>query len=41
MVEVTYYLHENTVKNVTFFVDRTDSFKAWVCALLKPLLVTE
>ena len=36
-----FYLHEQTLKNITFFVDRSDQFKAWVCSLLKPLLITE
>ena len=36
-----FFLHEQTLKNITFFMDTSDQFKAWVCALLKPLLITE
>lgn len=38
MIEVSLFLHEQTYKKISFLQSRTNSFKAWICPLLKPAL---
>ena len=40
-IEVSLFLHEQTYRNIVFLKDRSSSFKAWLCPLLKPYLVME
>ena len=40
-IEVSIYLHEKTYKLIPFLQNRSNSFKAWICPLLKPYLVLE
>lgn len=40
-IEVSLFIHEQTYRKINFLKDRSSSFKAWVCPLLKPYLVTE
>jgi len=37
-VEVSLFLHEKTYNSIEFLSDRSKSFIAWVCPLLKPFL---
>jgi hypothetical protein len=39
-LEVSLLLHDATFNNIPYLVGREDSFKSWICALLKPQLVT-
>jgi hypothetical protein len=40
-IEVSLFLHEKTYKKIPYLIGRADSFKAWICPLLKPLLISE
>ena len=40
-VEVSLFIHEQTYKKISFLKNRSDSFIAWVCPLLKPYLNLE
>jgi hypothetical protein len=40
-IEVSLFLHESTYKKIPYLIGRQDSFKAWICPLLKPLLISE
>jgi hypothetical protein len=40
-VEVSLFIHEQTYKRVYFLKNRTDSFIAWICPILKPYLNLE
>jgi hypothetical protein len=35
------YLHEQTYKKIFFLQERSNPFKAWLCPMLKPMLVQE
>jgi hypothetical protein len=38
-IETSLYLHEDTYNSILFLKDRSDSFIAWICPLLRPLMV--
>ena len=40
-IEVSLFLHEQTYRRINFLRESSSSFKAWVCPLLKPFIVTE
>jgi hypothetical protein len=40
-IEVSLFIHEEIYKQVDFLRNRSSSFKAWICPLLKPYLVQE
>lgn len=40
-VEVALYIHEKTYQKIGFLNNRSDSFIAWVCPLLRPYLNLE
>ena len=40
-IDVSLFLHEQTYMKIDFLKGRTSYFKAWICPLLKPTLVTE
>lgn len=40
-IDVSLFLHEQTYMKIDFLKSRTSYFKAWICPLLKPALVTE
>lgn len=40
-VEVSLFIHEQTYKKITFLSNRSDSFIAWICPLLRPCLNLE
>lgn len=40
-VEVSLYLHEETYNTMVFLKDKSMSFIAWICPLLKPYVVTD
>ena len=40
-IEISLYLHEDTYKKINFLHDKSLSFIAWICPLLKPYVVTD
>jgi hypothetical protein len=40
-IEISLYLHEDTYKKINFLHDKSMSFIAWICPLLKPYVITE
>lgn len=40
-VEVSLFIHEQTYKKIKFLMGRSDSFIAWICPLMRPMLNLE
>ena len=40
-IEVSLFLHESIYNKIPFLKECTNSFKAWICPLLKPRLITK
>lgn len=40
-IEISLYLHEETYRKILFLHDKSLSFIAWICPLLKPYLLTD
>jgi hypothetical protein len=40
-IEVSLFIHEQTYKKIKFLLNRSDSFIAWICPLLRPCLNLE
>ena len=40
-IEISLYLHEKTYKKIFFLHDKSVSFIAWICPLLRPYIVTD
>jgi hypothetical protein len=40
-LEVSLFVHESTYRKIIFLKDRSSSFIAWICPLLKPQLNSE
>mmetsp|Transcript_23565 Transcript_23565/g.36258 ORF Transcript_23565/g.36258 Transcript_23565/m.36258 type:complete len:139 (+) Transcript_23565:948-1364(+) len=40
-IDISVYLYEKTYKIIRFLQEKSSSFIAWICPLLKPYIVTE
>ena len=40
-VETALYIHENNYNSIAFLRERTDSFIAWICPLMKPTFIAQ